>query len=190
MAHPKKERQLKRNPQQLRRGEHRPCVSLRRTICEKTREIDRLNIVRSRLTEQVPNLRRTLRDLGWSIEQLDRLAALPDTGAALDEIERNRRRRDANRRLIDALRPVRRSPELGADLAIEAVRQTARRQASDLRQIERQTALNLQAAERQLDQIPAQIRNAEALLSEAGARAKTELCDPDYVNQWCPSRLG
>ena len=170
--------------QALRRGEHRPCVALQETVCAMTKKIAELNRQEGELEDDVAQFQSDLRLLGWSIEQLDALSRIPDTGAALDEIERNRRRNALLRNFNRAFRRGR-APRLAVDVTIEGIRTAARVEVEKLRVEERQIANQFHRASRQLRGIPGERRDAERILTEAGRRAEKERCDPDFVQRFC-----
>ena len=174
---------MKKGPA-LRRGEHRPCASLRETVCAMTRKITDLNRERERLASLELDLRSNLQHLGWSIRQLDGLSRIPDTGAAVDEIERNRRRNAFLRNLNNAFRLGRR-PRIAADVTIEGIRTIARTEVEKLRKKERDMAEDYYAVSQRLQEIPHEIREAERLMSTVRKRADQERCDPDYVSHFC-----
>lgn len=167
-----------------RRGEHRPCAVLRDTVCAMTRKISELNRELDALRPVEAKLRSDLQTLGWSIRQLEGLSQIPDTGAAVDEIERNRRRNAFLRNLNNAFRLGRR-PRIAADVTIEGIRAIAGSEAERLRTEERDIADSFHRVTRRLQAIPQEIRRANQLLDIAGKRAANERCDPDYVNHFC-----
>lgn len=168
----------------LRRGEHRPCVALQQTVCGLTRRIAELNAEEDRLRPEDVQLRSMLQNLSGSIRQFEALSRLPDTGAALDEIERRRRRNALLRNFNSAVRRSR-GARLSADVAIEGVRSASRLEVERLRSEEARLAGEYQAVIQRLRDIPAERRSAEGLLAEAGRRAGQEGCDPDFVNRFC-----
>lgn len=168
----------------LRRGEHRPCVALQETVCEMTRKIADLNSEEDRLEGYAAQLRSDLRLLGWSIQQLDALSRIPDTGAALDEIERNRRRNALLRNFNRAFR-LGRTPRLAVDVTIEGIRIASRIEVEKLRRLEADRAEDYRTVSRRLRDIPGERRDAERILAEAGRRAEKERCDPNFVQRFC-----
>ncbi|MCR9129379.1 MAG: hypothetical protein NXI12_07645 [Alphaproteobacteria bacterium] len=170
--------------QALRRGEHRPCVALQETVCEMTRKISDLNSEEDRLEDDMAQFQSDLRLLGWSIQQLDALSRIPDTGAALEEIERNRRRNALLRNFNRAFRHGR-TPRLAVDVTIEGIRTAARIEVEKLRVEEREIADRFHRASRQLRDIRGERRDAERILAEAGRRADKERCDPNFVQRFC-----
>lgn len=168
----------------LRRGEHRPCVALQETVCEMTERIADLNRQEDELEAEAARHRSDLRLLGWSIQQLDALSGIPDTGAALEEIERNRRRSALLHNFNRAFRRDR-APRLAIDVTIEGIRTAARVEVEKLRVEERQIANQFHRASRQLRDIPMERRDAERILAEAGRLAEKERCDPNFVQRFC-----
>ena len=170
--------------QALRRGEHRPCVALQETVCAMTKKIAELNGQEGQLEDDVAQFQSDLRLLGWSIEQLDALSRIPDTGAALDEIERNRRRNALLRNFNRSFRQGR-APRLAGDVTIEGIRTAARIEVEKLRAQERELADRFPRPSRQLRDIPIERRRAERILAETAKRAEIERCDPEFVQRFC-----
>ena len=149
-----------------------------------TKKIAELNGQEGELEDDVAQFQSDLRLLGWSIEQLDALSRIPDTGAALDEIERNRRRNALLRNFNRAFRRSR-APRLAVDVTIEGIRTAARVEVEKLRVEGRQIANQFHRTSRQLRDIPVKRRDAERILAEAGRRAAKERCDPNFVQRLC-----
>jgi hypothetical protein len=168
-----------------RRGEHPPCRRLRETICDKTREIDRLNKEEDELEPVVAKQRAQLQDLGWGARQLEALSRMPDTGAALTEIELNRRLNHARRAFNSVLKRLGRNPWVIVDLTIESVRQGANAELRLLRAREAEIAADYRNGKQRLRAIAQERQDAERLLADAGRRGEQEGCDPRYIQQWC-----
>jgi len=168
-----------------RRSEHPPCRRLRDTVCDKTREIDDLNKEEDELEPVVARQYAQLQDLGWGAQQLEALSRMPDTGAALTEIELNRRLNQARRAFNTVLTRIGRNPWILVDLTIESVRQGANAELRLLRAQETEIADAYRTGKRRLGEIDQERKDAERLLADAGRRGEQEGCDPRYIQHWC-----
>lgn len=168
-----------------RRGEHPPCRRLRDTICDKTREIADLNAEEDELEPVVAQQRADLMRLGWGAQQLEAISRMPDTGAALTEIELNRRLNQGRRALNSILKRLGRNPWIMVDLTIESLRQGANAELRLLRAREAELADEYRIGKRRLAAIAQERQDAERLLADAGRRGEQEGCDPRYIQQWC-----
>jgi sugar phosphate isomerase/epimerase len=153
-----------------------------------TSRIRELNNEERRDRDEAEELREQLRELGWTIRQLETLSQIPNTGAAMDEIERNRRRNHFVRAFNMAVRRGSRTPTTGvsADATIETMRLAAQVELERQRSRESEIAGAYHTLQQRLRDIALDRDDAERMLADVDRRARREGCDLNYVNQWCP----